>query len=111
MRFEEKFLSLCRKTMYQQDYADAGKRKRHNRAVKALEDMSRALSPQEAQQVLPALLEHPDPRVRLYTVTACRKAEVLPKKAVDTLRGIIVTEPDTTLKMAASMLLKQYVED
>lgn len=111
MAFGETFVTLCLQTMVKEDYGNKQKRKQHNSAVDALRKLSLSLRREEAAAQLEPLLSHKDSRVRVFAASACGEWDVLTNKAAAALRDVIVSEQDTTLKMNAAMVLKQYMED
>ena len=107
MDVQQEFVQLCLQTMGKEDYGDRQKRLRHNRAVTKLEKLKKQLGREDAAK----LLDHGDPRVRIYTASACLEQGFLKKEAAAALRLAAKTEKDPTLKFSASMLLKQCMED
>lgn len=107
LEFTEEFAALCLQTMKKEDYGDRRKRRLHYAAMEQLRELAR----QGTASQLESLLDHRDSRVRIQACAACREQGFLMERSVETLRDVIVHEPDTTLKFSASMLLKQYMEN
>ena len=99
--FVELSLQCCTKN----DYTDRLKVKKHNVASKKLGKLQDEMKLNISEDTWCVLLNHEDDRVKLNAAAACLQSEILIDQAVRTLKKIIHTSYDSTIRFSAKMLL------
>ncbi len=102
--FVELSLQQCAKN----DYADKLKVKRHNTASKKLKKLQDEMKQNVSEDIMYALLNHEDDRVKVNAASFCLQSESLTDQAVLTLKKIIDVSNDSTICFSAKMLLQKY---
>ena len=97
-------LQLCTKN----DYANKLKVKRNNVAAKKLYEMRDEMMKNVSDDMLLALLNHEDDRVKVNAAYFCLHSKVLIEQSILTLEKIIADSNDSTICFDAKMLLQQY---
>ena len=102
--FVDLSLQQCLKT----DYVDKQKVKKHNAACYKLKKLKDEMEQHPSEDVLYALLNHEDDRVKVNAASFCLKSEVLVEQSILTLEKIIAGSDDPTICFSAKMLLQKY---
>ena len=104
--FVELSLQQCTKN----DYANKQKVKKHNEASKFLKKLQDEMNKNVDNDVLYSLLKHEDDRVKINAASFCLHCGILIDHAVLTLRKIIDTSDDSTIRFSAEILLQNIVD-
>lgn len=102
------FVELSLQQCAQNDYANKLKVKKHNVASKKLKKLQDEMKQNVSEDILYALLNHEDDRVKVNAASFCLQSELLFDQAVLTLERIIDVSDDSTICFSAKMLLQKY---
>ena len=102
------FVELSLQQCAQSDYANKLKVKKHNVASKKLKKLQDEMKQNASEDILHALLNHEDDRVKVNAASFCLQSEILFDQAVLTLERIIAVSDDSTICFSAKMLLQKY---
>lgn len=105
--FVDLSLQQCLKT----DYVDKQKVKKHNAACYKLKKLKDEMEQHPSEDVLYALLNHEDDRVKVNAASLCLQLQILVEQTVLTLKRIIDISDDSTIRFTAKMLLQKYKYD
>ena len=102
------FVELSLQQFTQNDYADKLKVKKHNAASKKFNKLQDEMKGNVGEEILYALLEHEDDRVKVNAASFCLQSGILVEQSVLTLKRIIDILDDSTSCFSAKMLLQKY---
>ncbi len=102
------FVELSLQQCAQNDYANKLKVKKHNVASKKLKKLQDEMKQNVSEDILYALLDHEDDRVKVNAASFCLNSEVLVDQSILTLEKIIAGSDDPTICFSAKMLLQKF---
>ena len=102
--FVELSLQQCTKN----DYVNKLKVKKHNAASKKLNKLQDEMMQNISGDIMCALLNHEDDRVKVNAASFCLNSEVLVEQSILTLEKIIADSNDSTICFSAKRLLQKY---
>ena len=102
--FVDLALQLCKKS----DYADKLKVKKNNAAASKLIKLQKKMRQNVDEEILDALLNHEDDRVKVHAASFCLKINILVEQAIVTLEKIRDDSDDSTISFSAKMVLQLY---
>lgn len=102
------FVELSLQQCTQNDYADKRKVKEHNAASKKLNKLQDEMKGNVSEEILAALLEHGDDRVKVNAASFCLQSGILVERSVLTLKKIMDDSDDSTICFSAKMSLQKY---
>ena len=103
------FVALSLQQCTKNDYTDKNKLKKHNAASKKLKKLQLAMKENVSEDILRALLDHEDDRVKINAASFCLESKILSNQATLTLKNIVNISNDETICFSAKMLLQKIV--
>ena len=100
--FVELSLQQCTKN----DYANKQKVKKHNAALKKLNNLRDEMKQNVSEEIVHMLLNHDDDRVKVNAAAFCLQSKILIEQAFFTLEKIINISDDSSICFSAKMLLQ-----
>ena len=100
------FVDLSRQQCTASDYIDKNRIKEHNEAAKQIKKLQFEMESKGGLDVLDALLDHEDERVKINAASICLEKGVFVEKASYELKKIESCSEDHSLAFSATILLK-----
>ena len=101
------FVNLSLQQCTESDYADRQKVKKHKAACKKLAKLQDEMKRNADEYTLHRLLNHEDDRVKINAASFCLLSRILVDQVVLALKETVAASGDSTMRLAAEMLLKQ----
>ena len=100
------FVALSLQQCTAADYSDKEKVKKHNVALRKIQQLQKEMAQKECYDELNLLLSHEDERVLLNAAVLSFQMGLFVEKAEVILKGIMDTSNDLTMCFSAKMLLQ-----
>ena len=104
------FVKLSLQQCTKNDYTNKLRVKKHNESAKKLKKLCDEMMQNISEDILYALLNHEDDRVKINASSLCLQTGILIDQAILILKKIIAESDDSTICFSAKMLLKKRLE-
>lgn len=103
----DEIIEIARNVCSEDDYLDKDKGKKHDRAMKKFEKIAKELEQVDCNDMLVALLQIDEEKVKLITGSLCLKLKVLTQFAIAELEKVVKSR-DSSLSYTAYMTIKMF---